>query len=52
MAQKALAVLLLMISSIVFVGIASEVNMWPLICCYWAVLTIKNALDALERKEP
>ena len=51
MPQKVLVVLLLVVSFTVFVGVANEANMWPLICCYWAVLTIKNALDALGRKK-
>lgn len=42
---KKLIILLMIISAVVFIGVALGVNMWLFISLYWLVLTIKNALD-------
>lgn len=49
-AKCLLVVLLMVIAAIVFVMQYKRINAWLLICLYWAVLTIKNAMDYKDIK--
>ena len=49
-ALSAFFVLILMLIALaVFVILLCGGNAWPLIAIYWAVLTLKNACDFMER---
>lgn len=43
--KKLFPILLFMISFVVAVGLAFQMNMWKWIVLYWTVLTIKNGYD-------
>lgn len=43
-----LVIVLLVIAAVVFVMQVNHQNAWALICLYWAVLTIKNAMDVVS----
>lgn len=45
--DAALALALMVIAAVVFVGLARRRNMWGWIVAYWAVLTVRNAVTAL-----
>jgi len=45
MLKKSIVWLLMVCAAIVFVMQLCRVNAWLMICLYWALLTIKNALD-------
>lgn len=40
--------LLGLIAAAVFCGLMLKVNMWALICLYWAVLLAKNIMDLYD----
>lgn len=42
-----LVIMLLVIAAVVFVLQINHKNAWALICLYWLVLTIKNAMDVV-----
>lgn len=44
-----LAILLAVIAAVVLAGLIAGRNMWGYIIAYWAVLTLKNIIDAIER---
>ena len=45
--KDVLIIALMVIAAIVFVMQINRKNSWLLICVYWAVLTMKNALDVM-----
>ena len=49
--SQALVILLMLDAAWVFWGIASNQNRWLWICGYWFVLTLKNLMDYMARKE-
>lgn len=44
-----LVILLAVIAAVVLAGLIAGRNMWGYIIAYWAVLTLKNTIDAIER---
>ena len=42
-----LVIVLLVIAAVVFVMQVNHQNAWALICLYWLVLTVKNAMDVV-----
>lgn len=50
-ARRMLILALMVDAAAVFVGVSMNRNMWAFIVVYWAILTVKNTLDVLERDE-
>lgn len=48
MIKQILIIALCAISAIVFAMQVKQKNAWALICLYWFVLTIKNAMDVVN----
>ncbi|MCR4707148.1 MAG: hypothetical protein K5746_04285 [Clostridiales bacterium] len=48
MTTKILIFLLMVVAGVVFIGQVKKKNVWWLICLYWALLTIKNAVDFIK----
>ena len=46
--KQMLILLLLIDAAAVFVMQVMKLNPWPFVCLYWAILTVKNALDWRE----
>ena len=46
--KDVLIIALMVIAAVVFVMQLKKKNAWWLVCLYWAVLTIKNAMDVLR----
>lgn len=42
---KIIILVLALLSAAVAVGLLEGWNVWPIICAYWCVLTVKNAVD-------
>lgn len=47
-----LVILLAVIAAVVLAGLITGRNMWGYIIAYWAVLTIKNTIDAVFQSTP
>lgn len=43
--SRRLVLALMVIAGLVFLGQVLRLNVWWLICLYWAVLTLKNYMD-------
>lgn len=46
-----LVILLAVIAAVVLAGLIAGRNMWGYIIAYWAVLTVKNIIDAIRKEE-
>lgn len=46
-----LVILLAVIAAVVLAGLIAGRNMWGCIIAYWAVLTVKNAIDAIRKED-
>ena len=47
---QVLIFLLMFVSAHVAAGLLEHKDMWPWICVYWILLTVKNAVDYLRTK--
>lgn len=50
MLAQILILMLMFDAAIVFVGQVLHWNVWALVCAYWLILTIKNAVDYINNK--
>lgn len=51
MLAQILILMLMFDAAIVFVGQVLHWNVWVLVCAYWLILTIKNAVDYINKRK-
>ena len=50
MVTQILIILLMVDAGYVAYGQITHGNVWPFICAYWVILTVKNTIDVIKRR--